>query len=447
MGRVGCGTTGHTTAKLTVGHNLVYSDLIERYGVEVARLYAESNQAAIELIAGIVDSEAIECDWERASNYVYTENPDRVSDLKRELDSARRAGVEASLTTETELPYPIRAAIGVENQAQFHPRRYLLSLAERVHGGGCSVFEDSRATGVRNGEQCRVELPGGVGIECRHVVVATHLPFLDRGLFFTKAHPEKSYAVAGLIEEASAPRGMYINAEQPTRSVRSTPAGNGARWLIVGGESHKPGQDPDDEHRYQTLAAFARERFGTDPEWQWSAHDYTPLDRLPYIGRLRRGDDRVLTATGFAKWGLTKATTAAQIVTDEIVGRTNPYSELYDARRLHPRQSARSFLQENAHVAAHFVGDRLQPRHRQTEQLQPGQGAVVRAGARHYAVSRDDQGRLHSLSARCTHLGCLVDWNPADRTWECPCHGSTFAADGTLVSGPATRDLPEQPLP
>ena len=446
---IGFGATGYTTAKLTVGHSLIYHDLIESFGDEAARGYARSNQEAIERIEALVHEHSIDCDLEQASNYVYTERPDSVSDLEREAAAARRAGVDAELTTETDLPYPVRAAIRVADQAQFHPWKYLAGLARVVDGDGSHVLESSRATDVSGGTTCEVETTSGV-VRAANVVVATQMPFLDRGLYFTRAHPLKSYAIAARVDDDDAPRGMYISVDQPTRSIRSTPAHEGGRMLIVGGEGHKPGDDPDTNARYAKLEAFMQERFGVSAaEYHWSTHDYMPVDKLPYIGRLRRGVDNIYVATGFAKWGLTKGTLAAEIICDAILGRVNEWAELYDSTRLDARHSAARFVKENAAVGVHFFRDRLQlPAGREdVERLAPGEGMVVRLAAKQYAVHRDDAGKLHVLSARCTHLGCIVGWNTADRSWECPCHGSRFAADGTLVQGPATADLPPASLP
>jgi nitrite reductase/ring-hydroxylating ferredoxin subunit len=181
-------------------------------------------------------------------------------------------------------------------------------------------------------------------------------------------------------------------------------------------------------------------------EHRWSTHDYLPVDGLPYIGPLRGRDDRIFVATGFAKWGMTKGVLAAGIISDAILGRHNEWVGVYDAGRLNVKPSAPKFLAENGRVAVWFIGDRLRRRdgRRELERLAPGDGTIARVGARHLAVHRDDEGRLHAVSARCTHLGYLVGWNRADRTWECPCHGSRFAADGTLLQGPATEPLAEQ---
>lgn len=450
--RIGYGATGYTTAKLTVGHNLVYHDLIESFGEDAARGYARSNQEAIEQIEQIVRDNSIDCDLERASNYVYTEREASVRAVEREAAAARRAGIDAVLTTETDVPYPVRAAIRIDDQAQFHPWKYLAALARLVDGDGSHVLELTRATDVRSGTPCEVETTSGV-VRAAHVVVATQMPFLDRGLYFAKAHPIKSYAVAARVDTERAPFGMYISVDRPTRSVRSTPAnGNaGGRVLIVAGEGHKPGGDPDTNARYAHLEEFMRERFGVPgAEYRWSTHDYVPVDDLPYIGRLRRyGDDRVYVATGFAKWGLTKGTLAAGIISDRILGRENRWAELYDSTRLDVRRSAPGLARENAGVGLRFFRDRLRPREGldEVERLAPGEGTIARIGAKQYAAHRDDDGELHVLSARCTHLGCIVGWNSADRSWECPCHGSRFAADGTLVQGPATADLTREQLP
>jgi glycine/D-amino acid oxidase-like deaminating enzyme/nitrite reductase/ring-hydroxylating ferredoxin subunit len=448
MGSIGQGATGNTTAKLTVGHHLVYTDLLRAYGEEVARIYADSNQAAINRIEQIVDDVGIACDLERTDNYVYTESPDRIAAIEEEAAAARRAGINAQLTSETDLPFPVRAALRIEGQAQFHPGKYLSGLAECVVGDGSNVFEHTRATGVRSGDTCVVEVGSGV-IRAKHVVVATHMPFLDRGLFFAKAHPQKSYAIAARLDERSTPRKMYISVEQPTRSIRSTPGPDGSRYLIVGGEGQRPGDELDTERRYEALERFLQERFGGEPDHRWSAHDFSPIDHLPYVGRLRRGDEHIYLATGFAKWGLTKGTFAAEIITDSILGRPNRWASVYDASRLNLRRSAKRFATGNGRVARHFFAGRVRRGNSDADvgRLQAGDGTVARIEGHLYALHRDDQGALHTLSPRCTHLGCLIAWNRADRIWECPCHGSCFAGDGSLLEGPAIRDLEWRPLP
>jgi glycine/D-amino acid oxidase-like deaminating enzyme/nitrite reductase/ring-hydroxylating ferredoxin subunit len=446
LGRIGEGTSGHTTAKLTVGQSLVYRRLLSAHGEEAARRYAESNRSAIALIGDNVRRLGIDCDWETASNYVYTRDPERVRELEEEAEAASSVGVQAELTTETDLPFPVSAAVRVDGQAQLHPLKYLQGLVEEIPGDGSHVFESTRALGVDRGETSTVETSSGK-VLAGHVVVATQLPFLGRGLFFAKAPPWKSYAVAAPIEESRAPRGMYISVESPTRSIRSAPSSDGSRHLIVGGESGKPG-DGDADERYAALESFIDEEFGLEPTHRWSAHDFVPVDGLPYIGHPSRRDDRVYVATGFAKWGLTNGTAAAGLIADSILGRPDRSGGTFDARRRTGVRASAKLVKVNAGVARRFVGDRMKPRDGRTDVdgLAPGEGAIVRRGLRRYAVSRDESGVLQVVSARCTHLGCLVGWNGVDRAWECPCHGSRFAPDGSLLQGPATRDLEPRSL-
>jgi glycine/D-amino acid oxidase-like deaminating enzyme/nitrite reductase/ring-hydroxylating ferredoxin subunit len=443
MGRVGEGATGYTTAKVTVGHNVIYAGLLKKRGEKTARAYADSNQWAIERLGELVFLNGIDCDWERAANYVYTEDKERLRDLRDEHEAMRRVGISAELTSETDLPFPIVGAVRVEEQAQFHPRKFLQGLSEKIPGEDNHVFEQTRVSDVRSGDECTVVAERGT-IRAAHVVLATQLPFLDRGLFFAKAHPHKSYAIAAQVQQSQAPFGMYISAEQPTRSIRSTPGPEGSRFLVIGGEGHKPGRDDNTRQRYEALEGFLRDRFDVrEVEHRWSTHDYVPLDRLPYIGRLRRREERLLVATGFAKWGLTKGVVAAAILTDTILGRENSWAAVYAAKRLSLKNSAPKFVTENAKVVSWFIRDRIRPRDGRDDidSLKAGDGTVARIKGRQVALYRDEEGELHALSARCTHLGCIVGWNRADRTWECPCHGSRFGADGTLLQGPATEPL------
>jgi glycine/D-amino acid oxidase-like deaminating enzyme/nitrite reductase/ring-hydroxylating ferredoxin subunit len=439
--RIVRGTTGYTTAKVTGGHGVIYSDLEQNFGAEGARVYAESNQAALERVVRFVDEDGIDCDFERKANYVYAESQEDVTKVEREVEAARRAGLDVSFTTETSLPYEVAGAARLENQAQFHPRRYLLALAATIPGEGSHVFEETAAQDVRHGDPCRVETDRGV-VRATDVIVATHIPFGDSGLFFVKAHPHRSYAVVAPIDEAAAPDGMFINAGVPTRSVRTIR--DGARLLVqVGGEGHKPGDEDDTTRRYRTLEGFLAEHWpqAGPVEYRWSTQDYMSVDRLPYIGRLRRTSPHVLTATGFSKWGMTGGTLAAMLLSDRILGRENPWADLYDAKRVRPKPALKRFVTGNASVARHFFADRLRAEDVEVESLGPGEGAVVRRGVRKRAVYRDEAGALHVLSPVCRHLYCHVAWNTAERTWDCPCHGSRYSGEGQVIQGPTVKPL------
>jgi Rieske Fe-S protein len=302
------------------------------------------------------------------------------------------------------------------------------------------VFANTRALDVTDASPCVVKTERS-DVRAAFVVVATQLPFLDRGGLFAKAHPEREYALAAALEQP-VPKGMYLSADQPTRSVRQHPIAGG-ELLVLSGDSHKPGEDDDESTHYGALEQFARERFDVRAaEYRWSTQDYIPVDHVPYIGRLRRGSGRLFVATGFQKWGMTTGTLAGILIRDQIVGRENPWSELFDPHRVKPVASARQLVKENLHVARRFVQDRIVQRASLSpEDLEPGDGAVVSAGARQIAVSRDAQGELHAVAARCTHLGCIVHWNHAEQSWDCPCHGSRFAPDGVVLQAPAVKPL------
>ncbi len=435
------GATGYTTAKVTAAHSVTYTTVAQSFGEEGARLYAEANQGALDLVARLVDELECECDFERKANYVYAETPDERPQIEQEVDAARRAGLAAELVEETPLPYPVECAFRLGGQAQFHPRKYLLRLAGAVHGDGSHVVELTRVTGVRAGSRCVVRSDRGT-IVADDVIVASHLPFLDRGFFFAKAHPERSYAVACRIGAEQDPDGMYINLSPPTRSIRTAYDERGP-LLLLGGEGHKPGDEPDTDSRYRALEEFGRRHWNAeDFPYRWSTQDYSPLDGVPYVGRLTRRGEHVYVATGFKKWGMTNGTAAAMILADLIVGRANAWAGLFDAKRLTPRASAPTFVKENASVARHFVGDRLdRGESAALETLAPGEGRLLRVDGRKTAAYRDEGGHVHALSPVCTHMGCHVRWNPAERSWDCPCHGSRFSGEGAVIQGPATRDL------
>ena len=443
-GRVCSGVTAYTTGKVTTLHGLIYGPLQKKFGAETARVYAEANRAGFTQIAAFVDELGIDCDWERRPNHTYTTDEKTVSKIEREVEAAQAAGLDASFTAETELPFPVLGAVRVEDQAQFHARKYGLALAEAFRGRGGQIFEESRVVDADTSEgQCTVE--NGGTVEAEHVVLATHLPILDRGGFFAKTHPQRTYLMAFETPEPVL-RDMYISkGGGPSWTMRS--AENG-RYLVAGGQSHKTGEEPDTPARYAAIERWAQETFGVGPAaYRWSAHDYVPVDEMPYVGKLPFGNGRVWVATGYNKWGLTNGTAAAIQIADAVAGRPNAWAETFDANRADVVASAASFVKENLDVAARFVGDRV--RHlagRDPAELGPDEGAVVEADGRTVGAYRDADGKLHGVSLTCTHLGCHVNWNPAERSWDCPCHGSRYTVDGEILHGPAVRPLDRMSL-
>jgi glycine/D-amino acid oxidase-like deaminating enzyme/nitrite reductase/ring-hydroxylating ferredoxin subunit len=445
--RIVHGATGYTTAKVTSGHGSSYRKIRQSFGEDGARIYAGANEAGLARIAQFVDEDGIECDFERKPNYVYAESAEEVAQLRQEAEVERKAGLAASLVDETPLPFTVAAALRLENQAQFHPRKYLLALAATIPGDGSHVFEQSRVQGVKHGRPCEVAL-GRRTVRANDVIVATHLPIIDSGLFFTKAYPHRSYAVAAPIGAAPDPDGMYLNAGTPTRSIRTLRDGDRV-FLQVGGNGHKPGEEEDTPARYDQLEEFLREHWPGAGEvaYRWSTQDYMSHDHVPYVGRLRRRSEHVLVATGYSKWGMTNGTAAAMILADAILGRENSWAQLYDSKRPVHRSALASFFKENVSAGLHFVRDPFSRTDRRSvAELKPGEGAMIRVRGRRTAVYRDEQGALHGLSPICQHLYCLVDWNPAERSWDCPCHGSRYSGEGRVIQGPTTEDLKRREL-
>jgi glycine/D-amino acid oxidase-like deaminating enzyme/nitrite reductase/ring-hydroxylating ferredoxin subunit len=434
-GRLGQGVSGRTTAKLSSLQGLTYGSLEARHGAETAQLYADANEAGIGIVARLVSEHGIDCDFRRKANFTYTEDPQMREQLESEVAAAQRAGLRAELTAETDLPFEIEAAVKVPEQAEFHPVRYLLGLADVIDADQTHVHERTRAVSVDGGT---VRTEDGQRVNADTVVLATHLPILDRGGHFALVEPERSYCL-GLRIEGPVPQGMYLSAESPTRSLRSQPLG-GDELLIVGGQGHRMGSG-DAAESFLELARFARERFQVrDFEYRWSAHDYMPADDLPLIGPLWPFGGRSVFATGMRKWGMAMGAAAARILADGYLGRENPWAGTFHPKRLPPPGSLKELAKHNAQSGMHFLGDRLK-RDGAEPELANGEGAIVDSGFGKTALYRDDAGRLHRMSARCTHLGCIVEWNSAERSWDCPCHGSRFAATGEVVDGPAIKPL------
>jgi glycine/D-amino acid oxidase-like deaminating enzyme len=438
--RIASGTTGYTTAKVTSLHGLAYAEMAVTHGEDHAGAYGMAAQSAIDEVAAFVSRDGIECDFERMPAVTYTQDPSRVDAVTQEADMARRLGLPAHFTTETDLPYPVDAAVRFDDQAAFHPRKFCAGLARLIVDAGGRVFEGSRATGLEPGDPANVITDGGE-VMASHVIQATHLPFHDPGLFFAKTAPYRSYAVAARVS-GPVPQAMYLSADTPTRSVRAYRRED-ETYLILGGEGHKVGQDADTEARYAALETWANDAFGIEQiDYRWSAQDYVPADGVPYIGSLSSDSERLWVATGFKKWGMTTGMVAAMTLRDRIVGRDVPWGGIFDATRLKPGASAKSLLQENADVVRRFVGDRVAALNLpDAAELAPGAGAIARLDGERVAAYRDGDGTLHAVSAACTHLGCLVAFNTAEKTWDCPCHGSRFDVDGDVIQGPAVRDL------
>lgn len=438
--RIGRGATGHSTAKVTSQHGLIYADLIRSHGEDGARLYAGANQAAVELVAGLVAANGLDCDFRRKDAWLYTCNPARRAALEQEADAARRLGLPAELTdgAAAGLPFEVAGALRFDGQAQIQPACYLVELARTLGESGIRIFQHTRVTAVDQGDPHRLAADRHT-VTANHVVVATHMPVISRGMFFARAYP-RAHPVLAASARGHLPEGMYLSIDDPTLSVVA--AGNGEdRMLVATGGAFKPGHAEEARACMRQLQEAVRS-FGVDSvACCWTNEDYTSMDRVPFVGRASDDDPHLFVATGFGAWGLSNGTAAGQLIANEIAGRTDATAAFFAASRSKPLGAKANFLKENVEVATHLVGDYVKGRPRDLEALGNGEAGIFKLNGESIAAFRDGDGKLHQASAVCTHLKCLLGWNPIDRTWDCHCHGSRFTPDGQVLHGPAVKPL------
>lgn len=407
-GRIAAGVTGHTTGKLTSLHGLRYARLRDRHGAEAAAHYAEAQEDALRQVERLCAELGVDAEIERRPAYTYTLDESRGEEIHAEAAAASEAGLRAAAVTDTGLPYPVFAAVRVEDQLQFHPRRFLLGLADDLIAHGGRLHENTRVTGLHEGVDCRLSLEGGGTVHARDVVLATHFPLRCHSSLIVRLTVLRELVVAAPVEERHAPHGMYVTAEPGTRSVRTAPLGDGRRLLIVAGEAFEPGSGgvPD---RLDRLEAWARGQlpgFAEAPTvHRWAAQDVHTADGLPCVGHEHPDTQHVYVATGFGGWGLSNGVAAGRLLTAHLTGAPRPaWTELVDPRRLLPVREVPGVVRGQTTVARHYLAGRRTGR-------------------------------------RCTHMGCELGFNETEQSWECPCHGSRFAPDGTVLQGPATRPL------
>jgi len=442
--RVGSGETGRTTSHLTEAVDAHYHTLVRDFGLDAARLVAESSRDAMAWIEA--SASALGINVERTPGYLYTERDADVDLLARELDAARRAGCSVQLTDETPLPFPARGAVRWEAQAQVHASEYLFALANDAVARGVEIVEQAPVKHVQEGEPCLVETERFT-IRAPHVLVAANVPVNHSVFLHTRNFAYRTYVVAAEVP-AGYLRGLFWDTDDPYHYTRVQEV-HGTSCLMVGGADHRTGEESETEACYAQLLEYARTRFSTGPlRYRWSGQIIEPVDGLPFIGPNSRGS-RVFVATGYAGTGMTFGTLAGMMFADVVNGKANPYASLYDPGRVKPLAGAYDYVVENAPFPLHLLKDRLTSGAdiRTVGDLRPGEGGIFAGPAGKMAACRDVRGEIHACSAICTHLACDVVWNAAEQTWDCPCHGSRFSPDGRVLNGPAVADLRPIPVP
>ena len=423
-GAPGQGATGHTTAKITAQHGLCYADLISAHGKKKAGQYARANWEAVNAYAELIKKLGIDCDFRRADSFLYSRTSKAA--VQAERDAAVSLGIRAELVQETELPFPIAAAVKFPGQACFHPLKFLSALLPQLR-----VYAHTTARSVQDG--C-VQTNRGT-VRARHIVIATRFPFfLTPGLFFARMHQERSYALS--ISGIPPLSGMYMDAEKNGVTFRP--------WqdqIILGGRGHRTGTQPMLDG-YEALKLDAQRWYpGSEVTAQWSTEDGMPADQVPYIGGYEQKNGRIYVAAGFQKWGMTTAMAAARILTDQICGQPNENAEVFSPHRLPVPTGSGQVLLDGGISAGHLFSQAFYVPREQLREIAPGHGGVVLWNGRKVGAYHSEDDRYYLVSTRCPHMGCQLSWNQAERSWDCPCHGSRFSYDGKRIDPPAAKEL------
>lgn len=442
-GSMGAGTTGYTTAKVTSQHGLKYQSLTDTFGERNARLYYDANEDAIAWMERMCKKLAIDCDFERKASYIYAASEEGRAKVEEEAAVYRNLELDGSIADKHGLPFETEKVLKMNDQAQFHPMVFLSKLLRFLEVENTPVYEHTKAVDVKRGKRPQVQTEKGYIITADHVVMATHYPFKDMQAFFmARLHVDRSYSVAFRLNQQP-PEGMYLNAEDPKRSIRNVMDKNGERMLLIGGEGHTSGQEESTLAHYERLHQFGLKYFDVHSvPYRWSSQDISTLDGLPYIGPITPGKEDIYVATGFAKWGMTNGTAAASIIADRIIGKQNPYAKLFTPSRFTPSKDIKNVVKENMDVARAFVKGKFDRTTRKSpEELENDEGAVVNVKGKRAGAYKDEHGEITIVDTTCTHMGCELAWNNGERSWDCPCHGSRFDKDGSVIEGPAVEPL------
>ncbi|MGL5379702.1 FAD-dependent oxidoreductase [Clostridium sp.] len=422
--KIASGNIKDTTAKITSQHNLIYSTLVKEFGKEKAMEYALANELAIKEYKKIINDFKIDCDFEEKDAYIYSlENSD---EFNKELDVVKKLGIDAEVVYETKLPFKIKAALKYKNQAQFNPIKFLKVISEDI-----KIYEDTRAIDIKD----NTVITNNGNIKAKKIVVATHFPFLNMpGFYFMRMHQERSYVLA--LEGAKDIDGMYIDISMEGYSFR-----NYNDLLIIGGIPQRTGKN-EEGGCYEKLREKAKELYPNAKEkYSWSSQDCMTMDGIPYIGVYSLSTPNIYVATGFNKWGMTNAMVSAMIISDEILGRENNFSEIFSPRRFDATLSFSNLMKDGMETTKNFIAQRFDIPNEHIDHIPNRHGGIIEYKGEKVGVYKDNNGKAFIVTTKCPHLGCELKWNADELSWDCPCHGSRFDYKGNWLDGPATRGL------
>lgn len=443
MGIIGYGTTGGTSAHINTFADTTYAEAESAFGEDGAQLFADAVNEGYAIIKNNIDTYKIDCDFEVKPGYIYAEDEDQAKQLDDLYDGAVNVGVEISYTDDVPTPVEYIKAAMLPNQAQFHPLKYLKGLEEAYLKAGGLILENTRVEDIEHEYDFHLLNCGSGAYKAKKVIYATHVP-PKITVFSFRCAPYRSYVLGvKLTSDAAYPDALVYDMQEPYHYIR-THVIDGQKLLIIGGNDHKTGHD-DPEQAFADLEKYARKYYNVSSvKYRWSSQYYIPVDGFPYIGQLPFEADGIYCATGYNGNGMMLGTISGKILSDLVIGNKSKYEEVFSTSRIKPVDGFTEFVKENADVAYHFIADRLSIHETDSlKGLQNDSGKVVEVDGQKIAAYRDKDGEIHALSPVCTHAKCIVNWNQEEKSWDCPCHGARYDINGTVITGPAVKDLPK----
>ncbi|HEX2846304.1 MAG TPA: FAD-dependent oxidoreductase [Chitinophagaceae bacterium] len=433
------GTTGGTTAHLNTLLDTPYSTIRKKFNAESAAIVAKSTEAAIELVKRNIKKYSIDCDFSEADAFLFAENSKQEKQLEEIAEAALEAGLDLQFTENIPVPASFVSAIRVKGQAKFHPLKYVYGLAKAFERRGGHIRQDCRVTGVEVNEKVEVTTSSGQ-YACADLIYATHIP-PGVNLLHLRCSPYRSYVMAVVLDKEEYPADLCYDMVDPYHYYRTQEV-DGQLYLIAGGKDHKTGHEENTQHRFTELEAHIRKMFRVKKvAYKWSSQYYESADGLPYIGHLPGQPEHLYVATGFGGNGMVYSSVAALTLEAILNNEENGQTRLFDPNRLKPVAGFTNFIQQNAGVAGELLGRLFSGEHlEELAELAPGEGKMVSYEGQKIALYKDEEGVLHAIDPVCTHLKCEVNWNSAERSWDCPCHGTRYNYDGRVLTGPADRD-------
>ena len=441
--KMAMGVSANTTAKITSQHGLFYDYLVNSFNKDIAKKYLHSNEDAIKDISNIIKKENIDCDFCTQDSYVYTCNKQNVTNIIDEVSAVNSLGFNASFEKNSPLPFSIEGAIKFPNQAQFHPRKYLLSLLPILEKNNVKIFENSIVNNIRHVNNKYEIFVNNYKITAKYLVMASHYPIKNfPGMYFIKMYQVSSYALGVDIGD-DVFDGMYISCDEPITSFRNTIYENGKKLLIVGGSSNKTGDTSVNiDEAYNNLENYIKKFYPkAKVKYKWMTEDCISLDKLPYIGEFSKFLPNMYVATGYKKCGMTTSHVAAKIITDKILKKENPYENIYTATRLKPIKNGKEFSNMLKQSTYSLVINKFTSPIKSYKELQNDDGGVVDYNGKKLGIYKDKTGKMFAVIPYCKHLGCELSWNNLEKTWDCPCHGSRYDYLGKIITEPTTKNL------